>query len=84
MRCDLGNLGDVRPGARTGMTRTLRFIVIKTGKNEKQKEKKAQRPGAWSVFFPWLPLQARRRAQDRVWEQQSWGRERVKGFTSAM
>lgn len=46
-RCwDLGNLDDVRIGGRTGMMRTLRLILIKVDKNEKQgKEKRPQERG---------------------------------------
>lgn len=83
MRCDVGNLGDVRPGAGTGMTRTLRFILIKTGKNEKQREKKTPRTGAWSVFFPGFPCRYGEVLRT-VWERQNWGRESLKGFASAM
>lgn len=87
MWCDLGNLGDVRPGARTGMTRMLRFILIKTGKNEKQTEKKAQRNGLWSVFFPWASPAGTERCSGQSpwelcseaafslsWEWQNWGK----------
>ena len=37
MCCDLGNLGDVRIRARTGMLRTLRFILTKMGKTKRKK-----------------------------------------------
>lgn len=72
IRCDLGNFGDVRTGARTGMMRTLRFTLIKTGKNEKQKKKKRLRGMGLqhSKGVPFSsrghPLQVQRGAQDEV------------------
>lgn len=61
---DLGNLGDIRIGARTGLMRTLRLILVKMNKNEKKKnnggsEERGSSTQRHGLFPSQVPLQVR-------------------------
>lgn len=55
----MGDLGNVRTGAVTGMMRTLRCILTETDRSENRRKGKRLREmrlllqKAWSRFFPW-------------------------------